>query len=59
MMAMVRHNGGAGGRFSRGSTGVVVGSDEGVCSGHYGSGRGTKRRRAHAREAAAVVWGAR
>jgi hypothetical protein len=45
---VVRHNGDEGGRFGRGSTGVVVGSDEGGgCSGRYGSGIGAGRWRAH------------
>jgi hypothetical protein len=42
---VVHHNGGGGIRFDRGSTGVVVGSDE------VGAGR----RRARAREEAAAV----
>jgi hypothetical protein len=37
--AMVRHNVDGGGRFGRGSAGVVVVSDEGGCSGCCGSGR--------------------
>jgi hypothetical protein len=56
--AVVWHNGDGGGHFGRGSVGVVVGSDEGgMCSGHYGSGRGAERWRACAREAAAVAVG--
>jgi hypothetical protein len=53
---VVRHNGCGGGHFGRGSTGVVVGSDEGGgCSGRYGSGRGTWRRWACTHEAAVVA----
>jgi hypothetical protein len=39
-------DGGGGGRFGRGSTGVVVGSDEEGCSSYFGSGRG-RREAAH------------
>jgi hypothetical protein len=52
---VVRHNGGGGGRFRRGSTWVVVGSDAGGCSGCYGSGRGTRKQRTCACEAAVVA----
>jgi hypothetical protein len=47
---VVRHIGDEGGRFRRGSTWVVVGSDEGGgCSSRYGSGSGTGRWRARTR----------
>jgi hypothetical protein len=55
-MAVVHRNGGGGDCFRRGLTRVVVGSDErGGCSGRYGSGRGARRRHAHACKAAAVA----
>jgi hypothetical protein len=54
-LAVVRHNGGGGGRFRRGSSRVVVGSDEGRCSGRYGRKRGVRRRCARASEVAAAV----
>jgi hypothetical protein len=38
--AVVRHNGGGGGYFGRGSARFVVGSDEGGCSSRYRSGKG-------------------
>jgi hypothetical protein len=56
VVAVVHHNGGGGSHFGRGLTWVVVGSDKGGgCSGRYGSGRGARRRRAHAREAVAAT----
>jgi hypothetical protein len=48
-VAVVHHDGGGGGHFGRGSAGAVVGSDEGggVCSNHFGTGRGAGRWHAH------------
>jgi hypothetical protein len=46
-VAVVRHDGGGGIRFERGSIRVVVGSDEGGCSGRFGSGRGVLEGGAH------------
>jgi hypothetical protein len=39
-VAMVRHDGGGGGRLRRGSTRAMVGSDEGGCFSHFRSERG-------------------
>jgi hypothetical protein len=38
-VTVMRYNGGGGSHFRRGSVGAVVGSDEGGCSDHFGSGR--------------------
>jgi hypothetical protein len=55
--AVVDPNGDEGGRFGRGSAGVVVGSDEGGgCSGRYGSGSGAGRRRARSRGFGSGGW---
>jgi hypothetical protein len=61
-VAVVRHNGDGGGRFGRGLTEVVVGSDEGegapVVTGEKGVSRGGAR--AHARRQwRPLVWGGR
>jgi hypothetical protein len=47
VVPVVCHNGDEGGRFRRGLDGVVVGTDEGGCSGRYGSGSGIERWHVH------------
>jgi hypothetical protein len=51
-VAMVRHDGGGGGRLRRGSTRAMVGSDEGAASAISGVKGGREAARACTREAA-------
>jgi hypothetical protein len=54
---VVRHKGGGGGPFGRGSTGVVVSDEGGGWSGRYGSRRGVGRRHVNAHEVTAAAVG--
>jgi hypothetical protein len=59
-VVVVHHNGDEGDRFRRGSTGVVVGSDEGVGGAPAVTGaEAAPRGSAHSHEAAAVAVGPR